>query len=137
MVPAVYSIKHWKLPERLSPSSCAICRSSFRFSLAKSQSVRQHARNTCCSMILQHSVLRHSMRLFALPIDSATFSGVSKLPERSSAMDFVNIKGGELTIEHAPPFLKELFSFTAVMRVLSAKRDRTEKIAQRVKIMLG
>lgn len=41
------------------------------------------------------------------------------------------------TVEHAPPFLKELFSFTAVMRVLSAKRDRTEKIAQRVKIMLG
>lgn len=83
MVPAVYSIRHWTSSERLSPVSCAICRSSFRFCLAKSQSVREHARNTCCSIILQHSVLRHSMRLFALTIDSATFSGVSKLPEGS------------------------------------------------------
>ena len=81
MVPALYSIKHWTSSERLLPSSWAICWSSFRFCLAKSQSVREHARNTCCSMMLQHSVLRHSMRLFALTIDSAIISGVLKLPE--------------------------------------------------------
>lgn len=95
IVPAVYSIRHRTSSERFSPSSWAICRSSLRFCLAKSQSVRAHARNTCCSIILQHSVLRHSMRLFAFTIDSATFSGVSKLPEEVVRYERVNVKGRE------------------------------------------
>lgn len=80
IVPAEYSIKHRTVIGRASFSPWAVCRSSFKLCVANSQSVRVHARNTCCKSTAQYSVLRHSMRLFALTIDSVIGSGVCKPP---------------------------------------------------------
>ena len=82
IMPAVYSIRLQIVSGRLSPSSSETCRSSFRFCLAKSQSLLAHARNICWRSTLQYNTLRHSIRLFALTIDSAISSGALKLPGR-------------------------------------------------------